>query len=77
MYYYTDKEELEAVKKENAKLIGVLADHIKQLGTTNRKLNELKRAINDHLVFDKEGKAKYITAKPILDLLEDNNGGKK
>ena len=78
MYFYTDKEELEALKRENAKLradnanvINTLAESIKECGALNRLINELKRVAYDHITYDKEGKAKYIDAKPILDLLED------
>lgn len=84
MYYYTDKEELEALKKENIKLkadnanlINALGSSINECGEANRTLIKLKAVVLDHIVYDKEGKAKYISAvKPILDLLEDKHNVK-
>jgi len=76
MYYYTDKEELEAVKTENAKLTGMLADSIKECGKLNRVINEIKRVVFDHIIFNKDGSAKYIDAKPLLVLLEDKPNAK-
>ena len=80
MYFYTDKEELDFLRAkvdklntDNANLLSTLAEALKECGRLNRLLSKLKRVINDHITYDKNGKAEYITCvKTIVDLLEDN-----
>lgn len=91
MYYYTDHEELEALRKqtqsllkENNTLKDALDDTIKEAGKANSSIREIKRVVYDHLKFNDKGEADYITAKPVLDVIEASakrlekmlNGGK-
>ena len=83
-YYFTDYEELEALRKENAKLkvensklMDLSADTLKEAGKANSHVKMISELVLDHIVYDKEGVAQYIEAKPLLALLDKLNGGKK
>ena len=84
MYHFTDYEELEALRKENAKLkvensklMDLSATLIKDNGKANSNVKKISELVLDHIIYDKEGVAQYIEAKPLLALLDKlNKGGK-
>lgn len=76
-YHFTDYEELEALrienaklKAENSKLMDLSAELGKECGKANSSIREIKRVVYDHLKFNDKGEADYITAKPVLDVIE-------
>ena len=83
MYFYTDHEELEALRNENiklktdyAKLLELSATLTKEAGKANSNVKKISELVLDHIIYDKEGVAQYIEAKPLLALLDKLNGGK-